>query len=262
MNCKNCQHILSESDNYCTACGAKVIRNRLTTKNLFQDFSSQFLNYDNKFLKTFFGLIKHPEAVIGCYIDGTRKKYVNPISYFAITITIVGLQMYLISHFFSQGLDLSSFVGKGQEQMSNEWMKFLMEYQSILLMALVPAYTLISKIVFFNIKKYNYTEHFVMFLYILSQLTLLMIIPTIIALTLGYTMGDISPYTMLFQVIYSGYCLKRIFQLSPMGIFLRFLLFLVVGIVFYIITIIFFILIMIVVHGGIEGFVESMKPTQ
>ena len=92
MNCKSCQSTLKSQDNYCNICGAKVIRNRLTFKNLFEHFSEQFLNYDNKFLLTFITLFKRPEDVIAGYISGTRKKYVNVISYFAIAITLSGLQ--------------------------------------------------------------------------------------------------------------------------------------------------------------------------
>ncbi len=103
MDCKNCHTNLKDTDDFCNTCGAKVVRNRLTIRNLFAHFSEQFLNYDNKFLQTFIHLFTKPEAVIGCYINGTRKKYVNVISYFAIAITISGLQMYI--------LNKSGFVG-------------------------------------------------------------------------------------------------------------------------------------------------------
>ena len=81
MHCKNCNTALTKTQNYCFECGAKVIRNRLTIKNLLAHFSEQFLNYDNNFLKTFLHLFTKPEVVIGGYIDGTRKKHVNVIPY-------------------------------------------------------------------------------------------------------------------------------------------------------------------------------------
>ena len=99
MDCKNCQNSLSQKDDYCNVCGAKVIRNRLTVKNLWADFAEQFLNYDNKFLKTYLALFKKPEDVIGSYINGTRKKYVNVISYFAIAVTLSGIQLFILRKF-------------------------------------------------------------------------------------------------------------------------------------------------------------------
>ncbi|TYA58197.1 DUF3667 domain-containing protein [Formosa maritima] len=261
MTCKNCKTNLTDTDLYCKNCGGKIIKNRLTISNLFENFSEQFLNYDNKFLQTFICLFTKPEDVIGSYIDGTRKKYVNPISFFAITITLAGLQMFFISKFFPEGLDLTDFVAEGQAQMSNKWMKNMFEYQSIVLMSFIPLYALVSKIVFFNKKKYNYTEHLVMFLYILSQNSLAMILPTLIALALGFTMGNITLYTIMFQIGFSAYCLKRVFDLSLKGIVLKTLLFFIVGFALYIILVILLILIMIIYYGGFAEFAKAVKPT-
>ena len=52
MNCKNCHTELHDHDDYCPNCGARVIRNRLTFKNLFEHISETFFNYDNKLLRT------------------------------------------------------------------------------------------------------------------------------------------------------------------------------------------------------------------
>ncbi|MEO8934387.1 MAG: DUF3667 domain-containing protein [Xanthomarina sp.] len=261
MNCKNCEISLNEADAYCKACGAQLIKNRLTISNLLEHFSSQFLNYDNKFLKTFVSLLKKPEVVIGAYIDGTRKKYINPISYFAIAITIAGLELYVTSKFFPEKMIFSALNGSG-EDLANEWMTFSTEYQSIILMLMLPLYALLSKVVFFNQKKYNYTEHLVMYIYILSQLTLLLVFPTLICMALGFTLGTLTSYTLLFQIGFTAYCLKRVFNLSFGKIVLKTLLFLAVLLVFYIISIIIYIIIMIIYHGGAAGFMEASMPAK
>ena len=100
MNCKNCNTNLSSDSDYCNKCGGKIIRNRLTIRNLFQHFSETFLNYDNKFLQTVKNLFVKPEDVIGSYGDGTRKKYINPISFFAISLTISGVYLLIFKKFF------------------------------------------------------------------------------------------------------------------------------------------------------------------
>ncbi len=63
MTCKNCHTELEEYDDYFKNCGGKVIRNRLTFKNLFEHISETFFNYDNTLLKTFITLFRKPEAV-------------------------------------------------------------------------------------------------------------------------------------------------------------------------------------------------------
>ncbi|PHR71636.1 MAG: hypothetical protein COA67_06375 [Lutibacter sp.] len=79
-------------------------------------FNEQFLNYDNKFLQTFIHLFTKPEVVIDGYINGTRKKYVNVISYFAIAITLSGLQMFILNKFFPEMLDFSSLDDKNMAE--------------------------------------------------------------------------------------------------------------------------------------------------
>ena len=99
MECKNCLLSLQENDNYCPDCGAKVIRNRLTLKNLFEHFSETFLNYDNTFIQTVVNLIKQPKDVIGNYISGTRKKYIDPISFLAICLTFSGFYLFILRNY-------------------------------------------------------------------------------------------------------------------------------------------------------------------
>lgn len=259
MNCKNCNTSLEKTNMFCPECGAKVIRNRLTIKNLFEHFSEQFLNYDNKFLKTFIALFKKPEDVISGYIHGTRKKYVNVISYFAIALTISGLQMFLISKFFPEALDVSNMATEGTEEFQKKNMQFVQEYQSFIMMLYVPIYALMSKIVFFNIKKFNYTEHLVIYMYVLAQTTIAGLFVTIVSVYFGGAIGKIGIwFTIPFQIIYAAYCLKRLFSLSYLGILGRTLLFLLILTAFFILFSIVMVA-AIYIFGDIESFRNAQQ---
>ena len=261
MNCKNCNLPLTETDDYCSNCGAKVIRNRLTVKALFSHFSEQFLNYDNKFLQTFLHLFSKPESVIGCYINGTRKKYVNVISYFAIAITISGLQLYLLNKYFPGLVDISSITVDGQEEFAKKNLEFSQEYQSIIMMISVPIYAIISKIVFFNIKTFNYTEHLVMFMYIFSQMTIFGALFQIIGAVFGISLGTTSIIFLPIQILYSAFCLKRFFKLSLKGIILKMLFFLVIlSIVIAIFSILF--LIVMYSNGSLQEMIEAQRAAR
>ncbi len=96
MNCKTCNSSLRSDFRYCPHCGAKVIKNRLTLQNVWQDLSFQVFNLDNTFLKTFRHMFSKPETVIESFVSGARKKYMNPISFFAIAITLSGLMFYVL----------------------------------------------------------------------------------------------------------------------------------------------------------------------
>ena len=238
MECKNCLKTQPNDFEFCPECGAKVIRNRLTAKNLTEDVIHRYLDIDNTLLKTFIHLITKPEVVIDGYIKGVRKKYVNPISYFALALTIAGLQIFLVRKFFPEAYDLSSITADGQEEFANTLMSSIQEYSSLITMAMIPIYALMARIVFINIKKYNYTELLVVFLYFAAEVSLISFLPFIVALFMGFTYGDISPVAMVFQIIFATYILKRLYQLSIKGIILRTLFFLLVLGVFYVILVV------------------------
>jgi hypothetical protein len=229
MECKNCAFALSVDDNFCTNCGAKVIRNRLTIKNLFEHFTEQFLNYDNKFFQTFLNMFRRPEDVIGSYISGTRKKYVNVVSYFAIAITAAGLLLFVLNKYFPEFMNMSSIAQKGTEEFNQKNLEFTQEYQSLLMMLYLPFYALISRLVFLNKKQYNYTEHLVIFMYITAQIALaqfLLIIP--LAFIRGIDFGIVSLLLIPLMIVFSAYCLKRLYGLNLGEILLKTMIFLLI----------------------------------
>ncbi|OUR92174.1 hypothetical protein A9Q87_06730 [Flavobacteriales bacterium 34_180_T64] len=263
MVCKNCQtELLSKSD-YCNTCGGKVIRNRLTIRNLFEHISETFFNYDNKLLRTFINLLTKPEDVIGSYIAGVRKKYVNVISYFALAISITGLEYFILNKFYPEAIDISALSAKGLESFTNDIMMTIQEYQSFVLMAFIPIYAIIAKIVFFNLKKFNFTEHLVIFMFITAQLSIVGAFIVIPFAMFGIKMGSISLFILGFQLLYSAYCLKRLYQLSFKGIVLRTLWFIVVFFVLYIIAIIAVLAILFFTQGPefFKELIETQRAT-
>ena len=123
MNCKNCQVSLKVTDHYCHECGAKVINRRLTFKHAWEEFSTIFLNYDNTFLKTYAHLFTQPHVVIGDYLNGVRKKYLNVVSYSAIALTLTGFQVFMLKNFYPETLDVSHI--NGSDTMPPKWIGFL-----------------------------------------------------------------------------------------------------------------------------------------
>ena len=259
MNCKNCNTILENNNNYCFNCGAKIIKNRITIKALFKSFNENYLNFDNKFLKTFIALFSKPDDVIGSYINGTRKKYVNVISYFAIAITISGIQIYVFSHFFPDLNNISSIITEAQQKNASTNLKFVRDYQSVIMMLYVPLYALQSRIVFLKNKTFNYAEHLVIFMYVLAQVSIIGSIITIFGALFGITLGSSSVVLLFFQIIFSAYCLKKLFQLSVKKIILKTLLFLLILFLFLILFSIIYTVIMTQYYGSFQEYINSVN---
>ncbi len=243
MKCKNCHTQLKETYNYCNSCGGKVIRKRLTLKHLFEHLSETFFNYDNKLLRTIISLFTKPEAVICDYVDGVRKRYINPISFLGLSLTLAGLSVFLIKKFYLEYFDLKAWM-MSLEIFSNEYSQRAlesystsdsMEYSSFIFSAIIPVFGIISRIVFYN-KKYNLTEHIVIYIYTMS-------LYSIISILIGQVILIIAPtYYISFIflsypviLIYHCYVLKRIFKLSFSELLLKTFLFLVIFLLSYII---------------------------
>ena len=224
MICKNCKRLLPQQINYCNGCGGKVIKNRLTMRNLFEDFTYRYLNVDNRFFRTFKHLFSKPEAVIESYINGTRKKYIDVISYFAIAITLTGVYVYFLTNFFTDSLSshiLSDYSTTASQEAQTEQFNFMTKYSSLMMMSYIPLYALMAKIVFFNKKKFNFTELIVVFLYVQAQISIVTSVLTIALLAIGLDFMILSLVLTILMILYSAYCLKRLYKLSIEGIILR-----------------------------------------
>lgn len=261
MNCKNCNKNLNETQKFCDECGAKVIHNRLTPKVLAAQINEQFISIDNKFLRTFFDLFKKPEEVIEGYIHGTRKKYIDVLQYFAISLTLAGIQVFLMTTFFKEALIFDSeLLNKAAEAPGSEYNPFLnfgydgmTNYQGIIYIIMVPFSALGSWCVyyFFGDKRYNFTEHMVINLYYSAQIIIITAVFSILFLIFGLNYLIVSTIITLPTFIYFGYVLKRLFKESFWETFAKFILVMLV----YLFS---FILLMVII-GLIIGFTIALS---
>ncbi|GGG38408.1 hypothetical protein GCM10011344_44110 [Dokdonia pacifica] len=236
--CKNCDTLLNLDQAFCSNCGAKRMYNRLNWRNLTEDFVDRFLNIENNFLRTFLALFKRPEDVIGGYIDGMRKRYLSAFSYFAISLTITGLYTFVLRKWF---LNEAMFEAAAKESNGEvvvntigptmEIVNWVFEYQSILTFINIPLYALISILVFWNYKKYNFIEHVVIYLYVYSHTQIITSVISILFMWSSFIQVMISSLVTFLYIIYTAYVLKRLFNLTIEKILLKTLLFFAIGLV-------------------------------
>ena len=232
-HCKNCGYEINNFT-YCPNCGAKKITKRITFKNLTQEFSDRFLNLDNSVIRTFVHLFSKPKDVIDGFINGLRKRYVNVFSYFAISLTIASLYTFILRK-YKNDIFSKVMVSEAQMEVSKVASDISFEYQSIISFLTIPVLALVSRLVFFNYKKYNLTEHLVIHLYAYSHITMV-----ISFITLPILLTAENLYIMLWvqfptSIIYIAYVLKKLYDLSWKKIILKTLLFLVIMTILFII---------------------------
>lgn len=234
MNCKNCNNNLKDSQKFCDQCGAKIIQNRLKPKVLVEQVNEQFLCLDNKFLRTFIHLFSQPETVIVSYINGTRKKYIDVLQYFAIALTLAGIQIFIMSTFFKESLDFQSGFIEGLSTNSSKTespfkdfdMDTINKYQSLIYIVTVPFYALGTWLTYYLLRErlYNFTEHLVINLYYYAQIIIVTAVFAILCSIFGIDYMLISTILLLPTLAYLFYILKRVFKTSFWTTFSRFII--------------------------------------
>ena len=232
-SCLNCGNPLTDKDFFCNICGAKKIEERFTPKRIVKEAGEQVFNVDNTFFRTFIDLFIRPEVVVGGFLTGLRKRYLKAFSYFAISITVSGLQIVVLKRFFPNVLEQLETVN-GNE-VGHYLQESLYEYQPVLMFSTIPLLAFMSWITFLTLKKHNYTEHLIIHLYTYSHLSILATFVGITFLVTGtnylyFGIGS-APLYMLYYV----YVFKRLYQLSIKGIILRTLFFLLLLLVLYVV---------------------------
>jgi hypothetical protein len=98
--CMNCGHPVH--DLYCGHCGQKANPERISFTFLWKEVFHFFTHLEKGFLYTSFQMVVHPGKTAKNFIEGKRKNYQSPVSYFLIWITIFILFLYSLEKIFGE----------------------------------------------------------------------------------------------------------------------------------------------------------------
>ncbi|MEM7382494.1 MAG: DUF3667 domain-containing protein [Bacteroidota bacterium] len=210
MTCKNCGTALRTDFRYCPACGAKVIRNRLTFKNLWYDITERYFNLDNTFLQTFKHMFTKPQEVIGCYIKGIRRKYLNPISYLGIALTVSGISLFLMRKVFWDDIFSGNMNDKLNPEVAERIMTVSLDFSSFLFLLYIPILAFLGWFLF-NKRNYNFTEFLIVGIYTLAHYSLASFPLTMIVMVFLPDMYLESSYVFIFlMAVLAVYVLNKL----------------------------------------------------
>lgn len=247
MKCKNCKTNLKETANFCDECGGKVIKYRLNFKMAFSEFFTTFISWDNTFFKTFIHLLIKPQEVTNGYLEGVRKRYMQPFAYMVISLTIYSIYMYFSKNQMLAYLDevMSSMpnVNNGNpkfdsfmEGFMEKWITFITKYFNIFTFSTIPFLALINRIIF---KKLNFIEHNIALFYAYATYILGYTFIGFTGLIIGVHFKNIYPITTTFMLGYHMFFYMKVFSLSKLEIVLKTLLFWIGMLVLYLLLGIF-----------------------
>lgn len=254
MKCKNCHEELKDNANFCNNCGGLVVKNRIHFKQLLIDFFINLFGVDSRFFLTIRTMALRPEEVVLEYLDGVRRRYVNPFAFLAIG---AGLSLIIFNYFADDFIAIQNSVNQEQisllvKQANQEIPKensaskkdiekikiekkiatmqldsmqkvseFMLRYFNLLTFVFLLIYAVLSKWTFW--KPHNFGEHVIMNGYIYGFTTFFTIIAFFFAITIHPT---IYMGSFIFSIVYYMYAVGRIYKLSPGKNILKFFRFL------------------------------------
>lgn len=179
--CKNCGSPLNE--NFCQRCGQKSDIHRITFKHLAHEFFHAITHADKGFLFLIKELISRPGFVAREYLDGKRKKYFNPLTFFVICSAIWALVVSKAHYFESIYSSRSRASGSSGSGMP-EWLAYyfsqsmklvITQGKLVNLIILGPMLALLTWVFFFK-KKINYAENLVLHAFLVGFMQLGLVI--------------------------------------------------------------------------------------
>ncbi len=176
-NCLNCTASLEKNFEFCPQCGQAANQHRLNLSHISHEVLHFFTHADKGILFLVKELFIKPGIVIREYIEGKRKKYYSPLSFFLV---VIGLFVFVQTTFHPiEAVNLSTVkeaVKHIPDKIERErklaklnrvekGSAFLAKYSNVINFVFTPIIALIFFLFYFR-SGYNFTEHLVANLFI------------------------------------------------------------------------------------------------
>ena len=244
MNCKSCHSEINENNRFCSACGSKIVHDRISLKGTWEEFIGPFFSWDNNFWRTFLGLFTNPKDVLEAYISGARKKYFNPFSYVILFGTIAVLFYKLFPMGDIESLT-KSFSPENNGQSTNpidmkSFFEGMMNYYNFVFILMIPFIAVTTYFTFYK-QKNNFPEHLVFNAYLQTNLGYISIFLQLLFLNIiGLSFTYYYFTYIVIAIIFSVYAFKKLYLLNNKQVLISIIKFWVLLIILYIICIILF----------------------
>ena len=216
VTCLNCGTEIQ--DEFCPHCGQKKEVKKLTWRTLVQETVHFFSHIEHSFLNTSIQLFLHPGRVIKEYLEGKRKKYYKPISFYLVwagfRLLLYNLVISLMHyHNFRTG---SSFF------FSNEVGVYVVENNQVLGLLLIPIQTFFIWIILSR-HKMNYIETLTAGVYISAIIEMLIFFQILIIGLLFQINFLTNWFVSQVEIVYSVwafFCIMDLFKIDKLKFFL------------------------------------------
>jgi hypothetical protein len=184
-HCLNCGAELHGK--YCSNCGQAAAIHKFSISHIFShDLAHGIFHLDRGFFYTVKEIIRRPGVAIREYIQGKR---VNHYNYFAFIILLAAINHLLFTSTSFKVSDI--FLAKEEKDVLELFQHYILEYQKLISLGLIPVCAL-SSFIIFRKAGFNYAEHLVINAYMQGGVLLINTIISLITMMLFYASGNVN----------------------------------------------------------------------
>ena len=198
--CKNCGAQIQ--GNYCSNCGQRTTIDKVSFKETFQDVAKTFFSVDAPFFLTLKEIFFNPGKLFREFLDGKRKTYYKPVSFFVLTTIIYLLVRSLIDYnpMTTEGI-------KVEGELLVEGGKYMVKNINNVMFLFVFSLGLFLKVFFF--KRYSLAEYTAIAFYLISVYAILGMVAMFY---LKFKPPNYKMIPMILFLLYLIYALVSFFQ--------------------------------------------------
>lgn len=247
-NCLNCNIALIVDQKFCLKCGQATAQHRFTLAHFFHESFHAFTHTDKGIFFLLKELALRPGTVAREYIQGKRKKYFNPFTFFLLLAALFVFSNSFVGTSSSSRNEIPADINKitnpevkkntiAQYTRAVEIGAFTKKHGNVLAMIAVPFLALFFWLVFYK-KSYNYAEHLVANLMFVSFSNLaftVLVFPLQAILKNTSWVSFIPMLGLLIQLVYYTVAYKGFMQLVGFGQTIKVTLYSLIAIVLWVI---------------------------
>jgi hypothetical protein len=150
--CRNCHTHVTSGHSYCSACGQKLISERLTLREIARDLIHAVFHVDHSAISLVRMLLLRPGVVALDYVQGRRKRYFGPFGFLLFVVAAAS------AAFAVTGLRVVT------ANNANIVAEFLQSHINLVMFAEVPLLAGFSRLLYAR-AGFNFAEHLVLAAY-------------------------------------------------------------------------------------------------
>ncbi|MGB8656658.1 MAG: DUF3667 domain-containing protein [Candidatus Zixiibacteriota bacterium] len=227
--CLNCGAEISTR--YCPHCGQEKTIKRLEVKTIVHEVAHGIFHWDNSILSTFKLLLTKPGYFVKEYVNGRRKSFVKPFSFFLFFLTIYVLFFHWMSGryftFYNTSLNLS-----GSKLSKIKMMQHLVSANINYLYFIIPlVFAFFLKLLLKKNSGINYAESLVFSFYTFAMVlifgTVIMLLSVIDIRIWNFRLVISFIYLSFAVMQFSGYSKVKGFVIGGAAVILSYIIYMI-----------------------------------